>query len=1173
MAFELGGSIVLRDLFSGPLGRLVTGARQVDTSFDQVGDSIDGMALSSKRYLAGLQQEIDQIQRAARVSGDISIGDLARYREISATVREAGGDLDKLYGKTQRTGGVMEALGKVTLVTATAFGALRAAASVLDLARVAAQAEAVETSFNNLTKGMGVNGQQLVDELQATSRGAIDQVTLLRVANRALLAGGAEMAEQLPDILRAARAASLATGQDIQFVFDTLTKGIVKASPLLIDNAEVYIQVGASVDAYARSLGKATDELTFHERKMAISNAVMEQTVGLEQRLGIEATTSAEQIASLSAAVSELQLALGGALNKTGLPKTLGDLASSARAATETRAYTKDLRELQETLEAMGESDAARALDRQLAAIDRQRTRRMSMASSLQEVVRVNEDQAAALADLAAQAQTYTDARKAAENPELAAYRRARDLTAATMQLSEAEQKAAEASSAFAAALSEANQKTSGLEATAGNLANIVAGMQSLAGMTPKLPQITTLFGTDTDAIRTYLAEVERIAPEQANAVSQVNQWVDAFEGYRESIIGNALELTNNREALEKLAQAFPEFGGNVAGLVDNFDDLPPVIQGLVQFLGGFGIAFETAVDKATAKLSGIDAVKTKLEGAAAAFQSLANIPVGALQTPELPKDLAFDTGPWREYLNTIRQVYGEAGAEYVQTTERTLRAMEAQQQAVAQAALAIDDYGARLDYLAGAILGPAASTEDLLAATDRLPAVLQAAIDPALSLADAVERLQAAAAKPVTIGVRVAGMQNAMNQVDSLALRLAGVLNPDQVRQFRDRLRLDAERFWTDTNAIDEFGLRVQQEAWLSSQEKIVSSYLSGYQQMERGAAQAATRIADSAGALRSKIESALRVGLEVTPEDFALTDAGQYQDKALEAARRLAAVVERGFGELEIHPDWAAALKIPPEVLAGTEAGLKAWAARTRADVEMLARPDMIDWDAFLVSFQQQLDREAAQDLTVDIAVEKLNAAGLLSGSPEEQRKKVAEALGLAMPEMTIDALFKTQTGAAGVLLSDLLGGADALEVPVRLTPAQETAIDSPTGFVPPSLLESLNTLNDFAPEPVALTTTVDLVTAQAQGLEAGQTMAGGFVEGASTVTAGRDIGLAWATDFAGNAQLFEAIGLSSGKITGEAYVTALKGEVGTVKLELARMVAPEVAAILQRQDGGLP
>jgi len=89
------------------------------------------------------------------------------------------------------------------------------------------------------------------------------------------LAGGATIANELPRLLEIARAASIATGQDIGYVFETLTKGVIKASPLLIDNAEVYIKVGHAVDEYAAKMGKSTDELSQQQRQLAVLNSVL----------------------------------------------------------------------------------------------------------------------------------------------------------------------------------------------------------------------------------------------------------------------------------------------------------------------------------------------------------------------------------------------------------------------------------------------------------------------------------------------------------------------------------------------------------------------------------------------------------------------------------------------------------------------------------------------------------------------------------------------------------------------------------------------------------------------------------------------------------------------------------------------------------------------------------
>jgi hypothetical protein len=141
--------------------------------------------------------------------------------------------------------------------------------------------------------------------------------------------------------------------------------------------------------------------------------------------------------------------------------------------------------------------------------------------------------------------------------------------------------------------------------------------------------------------------------------------------------------------------------------------------------------------------------------------------------------------------------------------------------------------------------------------------------------------------------------------------------------------------------------------------------------------------------------------------------TKAGIYRDKAMESARRLNAIAERGFEELKVHPDWAGALKIPPDVLASGEDALKAWAAATSESVQNLTRPDLINWDAFIGNYKQSLQDEAAKKLTLDIALGKLKAAGLLEGKSEEAaRKEVLKMLGLDEPEVKFATYFPEAT-----------------------------------------------------------------------------------------------------------------------------------------------------------------
>ena len=144
----------------------------------------------------------------------------------------------------------------------------------------------------------------------------------------------------------------------------------------------------------------------------------------------------------------------------------------------------------------------------------------------------------------------------------------------------------------------------------------------------------------------------------------------------------------------------------------------------------------------------------------------------------------------------------------------------------------------------------------------------------------------------------------------------------------------------------------------------------------------------------LRSTIESALSP-TSVTALDMFQTEQGTYTDKWDEAARRADAIASGGFGELQAHPDWAAALKIPPEILTANEDVLKEWATTTADQVRNLMRPDLLDVDAAVAAVKQSMQDAAAKELSIDLIANAMIAEGAMD--PETAKKQVAQALGL--------------------------------------------------------------------------------------------------------------------------------------------------------------------------------
>ena len=203
-----------------------------------------------------------------------------------------------------------------------------------------------------MTRNAGMAGDALLKQLTSASRGAIAQVDLMKVANRALIAGGADIASALPRLLEIARASSIATGQDMGFAYDSLVKGIVRASPKLIDNADIYLKIGDAVGEYAASLGKTVPQLNAQERQIAVLNAVLREGDKFITQMGLSSTMTSEKMKSLPAALKDITVALGELTTQTPVPGWLIDIADFLRGETAGIEMTKNLRDVREELDA-----------------------------------------------------------------------------------------------------------------------------------------------------------------------------------------------------------------------------------------------------------------------------------------------------------------------------------------------------------------------------------------------------------------------------------------------------------------------------------------------------------------------------------------------------------------------------------------------------------------------------------------------------------------------------------------------------------------------------------------------------------------------------------------------------------------------------------------------------
>ncbi|GAB4565366.1 MAG: hypothetical protein Kow0047_15910 [Anaerolineae bacterium] len=998
--YLITGQLVAENEFTPVLRELEQEAQQAQDSLSRIDDSIDSQSARSK--IEQINQAIDELHQKAAAGKNIKAADIERLRDLADWLSAQRAGLDEIEQGAQRArGSFSELLGAVRRAQAAmlgffgAFATSKLIAFTMELVRAGAQAQMVGRIFQNVARQAGIAGDQLIAEMSRAAEGTIDQTRLMIIANRALMAGGAELADKLPKLLEIARAASLATGQDINFVFDTLVRGIVKASPLLIDNADIYIRIGDAVEEWAEKQGKAVDRLTETERRVAIANAVIEQGTRFIQQFGLDGETAADQLQSLPAAIEDVKSALGELALQIGVVQVLEDLADALRVLAGTDELTQAIRQMDrliKELEELGGQGAAVYFLNQVYDIY---------------LSRLPDDQKA-------------------------------------------------------------------------------------------------------DALRALNVEIER-----------------AMTNFQAAGGGMADFGTAEEEAAEKAARAREELE-----------------------------AFNRALREAQMAASSVDALQTKLGQLAAQLDAMA---AGLPRMPEIGAALGeIDTGALRAYLAELARVRPEMQSA-VEATLRHVDAVEAAQRELIRHAESARTAGGALHYLASETMGASNSALDLIRNYDRLSPVLQSAVDHIADAATMLSLLRREAERPIAPDVRLQELESGMRQIDSMMLRLAGILPADRIREMWSRALTEYQAYFQSQGEVTEFEMRLFQAQFMQRWDEVVQGIRDKYNQMRKAAEQGAKGFFESAGQLSSAIQSALRAGVEVAPEDMLATQAGTYQDKALEAARRLEAIAQRGFAEIEAHPDWVALLKIPPDVLSGSEEQLKAWAARTKQDVMDLARPDLINWDAFIENFRQLQEREAARELTIDIAVEKLQAAGIdLTGTTEEDLKRqVAETLGLAMPSLSIEALFQAKEGAAADLINQITGGTGALSVPVSLQMPEGDAqawlvglgLGGPAGGV---------------------TIPTDMTDEQAAASQAGQAVISAFQAALQGFDPATVVG-SWSERILSVQEQLRTAGGQLGAAVAEAFRTAVVEDVGDIRSSLAALIAPEVAEVLSRQGRG--
>lgn len=213
----------------------------------------------------------DATVRTVLTASDQASGPLRNFQNTIRGVKTEMGDMNDVAGMLK--GGI------AGIAAAAGVDALmQLGQGAMELGRAGEQASILRDAFEQTAAGVGAASASMLSSLQAASGGMIADTDLMLAANRAMMLGVADSADEMGQLLEVAAVRGRAMGLSTSQAFNDLVTGLGRMSPLILDNLGIVTGGEAVFTQYAASIGKAADALTDAERKQALFNKVVAST-------------------------------------------------------------------------------------------------------------------------------------------------------------------------------------------------------------------------------------------------------------------------------------------------------------------------------------------------------------------------------------------------------------------------------------------------------------------------------------------------------------------------------------------------------------------------------------------------------------------------------------------------------------------------------------------------------------------------------------------------------------------------------------------------------------------------------------------------------------------------------------------------------------------------------
>src|SRR5690606_8896161 len=175
-----------------------------------------------------------------------------------------------------------------------------------EFGRQGAMFERLAAAGQDLARSYGVDLTEAVAKVKAASLDTISTQQAILSSNRALLLGVSRDADQLAKLMEIAAVRGRATGLDTVEAFDRITLGIGRLSTRILDDIGIVVDGETAYANYGEAIGKTADELTEAEKRIALTNAIIEEGNRLLEATGGVVEDNATKIAQFTTNIKDL---------------------------------------------------------------------------------------------------------------------------------------------------------------------------------------------------------------------------------------------------------------------------------------------------------------------------------------------------------------------------------------------------------------------------------------------------------------------------------------------------------------------------------------------------------------------------------------------------------------------------------------------------------------------------------------------------------------------------------------------------------------------------------------------------------------------------------------------------------------------------------------------------